>query len=295
MGATVHGETGTAPRHGGHQPRGWDPRFFRRHPEWLFVPLAAVMVAFGLAPSPLQSEWGAKFLTYLSSPAHPVIFPVTWTASWASFGVIAVLSWRWAGLHPLRAVCLGAAIPFGATGGFEIVYQLVGDRVQPWGFGMSVIAWVALVLWTLPGVATAPWWKVGRPFWALLAMEAIGFGAWVAIGYPQVTWGSPAEQPLAYGFNILLKVGAFLLVAVPTYEGVREVRAERTPPTRPRADLPPSDETEVRPGLFVRPEPTGPADTGGGAPRPPGSRVTPALPPETHPPGTVRYGGAGPP
>ncbi len=218
------------------------------------------MVAFSIAPFAFGTEWGVRFLTFLSSPAQPVIFPVTWAASWGSFGIIAALAWRWAGLYPLRAVFLGAAVPFGATGGFEIVYQLVGDRVQPWGFGMSTVAWVGIVLWTLPGVATAPWWKVGRWFGLLLAIEAIGFVAWASIGYPQVTWGSLTQVPLAYAFNIGLKVGAFLLIAAPTYEGVRRERRAHLPPPNEGRGSPAPDaggEFSATPSSRVSPSPDG--------------------------------------
>lgn len=202
---------------------------FRRRPELLFLPTAGVMVAFSIAPFAFGIGWGVKFLVWLSSPDQPVIYPVTWTASWLSFLLTATVAWRRRGLHPLRAVFVGAALPFGATGTFEIVYQFIGAGVQPGGFGMSTISWIGIVLWTLPSVTAVPYWRVTRTFWAVLLAEAVGFAAWAAVGYPQVTWGNIAQEPAAYAFNIALKLGAFALFALPTLAGLRTQPASEQP------------------------------------------------------------------
>jgi hypothetical protein len=116
---------------------------------------------------------------------------------------------------------VAASIPFGATGLFEILFQAIGVTVRPLGFYFGPYDWFAISLWTAIGITGLPFWKITRVFWLSLAVTAGGFWAWVLVGYPQVTWGTIENVPVAYAFNSALKVMTFVLFALPTAQGIR--------------------------------------------------------------------------
>jgi hypothetical protein len=115
---------------------------------------------------------------------------------------------------------IAASIPFGATGLFELLFQGVGLAVWPLRFHWGPYDWFALSLWTAIGITGIPFWKITRSFWMSLAVFAGGFLVWTLVGYPQLTWETVPNVPVAYGFPIALKVMAFVLFALPTLQGI---------------------------------------------------------------------------
>jgi len=122
---------------------------------------------------------------------------------------------------------VAASIPFGATGLFEILFQAIGVAVH---FTWGLYDWFALLLWTAIGITGVPFWKITRLFWLSMALFAGGFSAWMLVGFPQVTSGTIGSVPVAYGFNIALKVMAFVLFVLPTLQGIRRSRVAKPVP-----------------------------------------------------------------
>jgi hypothetical protein len=163
-----------------------------------------------------------SFLLYLTHPFETPIFPFTWSAAWVVFIGALVASKRWTHLGLLRGALVGISPPFGGTGLFEIVYQFTGARVQSWAFHMSAYDWFGLVPWTAVGLTSLPLWKLTWDYWALVGLTTTGFLAWALVGFPQVTWGTIQQIPVAYAFNIALKGAAYLVFLPPTVRGFRE-------------------------------------------------------------------------
>ena len=193
----------------------------QERPELLFLPLTGVCFLLSLAPFAYGWQWGQNFVHYLVVPTANQISPITWSAAWITFGSTFLLLSLWTRLNVLRCAMVAASIPFGATGLFEILFQGVGLTVRPLGFYFGPYDWFAISLWTAIGITGVPFWKITRLFWLSLVTTAAGFWAWVLVGYPQVTWGTIESVPLAYGFNLALKVMAFVLFALPTVQGIR--------------------------------------------------------------------------
>jgi hypothetical protein len=194
-------------------------RWLWEHPECVFLPLVILLFLVNDAPFGFGPGYSIKFVAYLGDPGQGGIFPVTWAASWCTFVIAAVAGRRWTNLGTVRSMLVAASLPFGATGVFEIVYQLVGDWVQPGGFHMSHFSWISIVLWAAVGATSFVYWRVSWEFGLVVVLLVGGFLAWAAEGYSQITWGSITAEPWAYGFNIALKVGAFVLFLLPTLRG----------------------------------------------------------------------------
>lgn len=125
----------------------------------------------------------------------------------------------WTHLNVWRCATVAASIPFGATGLFEIFFQTIGVTVH---FSWGPYDWFAISLWAAIGITGLPFWKLTWAFWFSLAGIIGGFWAWALVGFPQVTWGTIENVPVAYAFNIALKVMTFVLFALPTIQGIRE-------------------------------------------------------------------------
>jgi hypothetical protein len=184
----------------------------------LFVPITGVCLLFSLAPFAYGWQWGLNFIHYLLVPTANQISPVTWSAAWLTFGTTFFLMFLRTRLNVLRCMMVAASIPFGATGLFEILFQLIGVTVH---FRWGPYDWFALLLWTAIGIAGVPFWKITRLFWLSLTVFAGGFSVWLLAGFPQVTWGTIESVSVAYGFNIALKAMAFIVFALPTLQGIR--------------------------------------------------------------------------
>lgn len=125
----------------------------------------------------------------------------------------------WTRLNVMRCAMVAASIPFGATGLFEILFQTIGVTVH---FTWGPYDWFAISLWAAIGITGLPFWKLTWVFWFSLAGIIGGFWAWALLGFPQVTWGTIENVPVAYAFNIALKVMTFVLFALPMVQGIRE-------------------------------------------------------------------------
>jgi hypothetical protein len=194
-------------------------RVLQERPELLFVPLTGVCFLLSLAPFAYGWQWGQTFVHYLVVPTANQISPVTWSAAWISFVGTFFLMFLWTHLNTWRCAMVAASIPFGATGLFEILFQSIGVTVH---FAWGPYDWFAISLWAAIGITGLPFWKLTWVFWLSLAGIIGGFWAWALVGFPQVTWGTIENVPVAYAFNIGLKVMIFVLFALPTIQGIRE-------------------------------------------------------------------------
>jgi len=233
----------------------------------VFLPLIVLLFAVNDASFGFGPQYSLKFVAYLSDPRQGGIFPFTWSASWVTFVIAWVAGVRWTSLGRWRSLVVAASLPFGATGAFEIVYQFTGAEVQPWGFQMSAFSWISIVLWTAVAATSLPYWRVTWDFGVLVALFAGGFIGWAALGYPQITWGAISQEPLAYGFNIALKGGAFLLFLLPTLRGWQTPRHPNAAASDRTASVNTGDRRSplgTSTGAPVRPDPPqGPTPAGG--------------------------------
>ncbi|HEV2316004.1 MAG TPA: hypothetical protein VGV89_00290 [Thermoplasmata archaeon] len=207
-------------------PARWTDRL-RARPELIAIPTAVAFLVFTVlydwATEPGLSTpftfLGALLVALVLGPPGEnlgPIFPITWVSAWVTFFVVLWLLRTRTELGTVRAVLVAATVPFGATGVFEISYQLMGSVLQPWAFH-AVYAW--WVLWTAIGFTGIGYFRFGRAVWVLLTGYLGGFLAWGATGFDQVEWGPPATHPLAYGFNIPLKIAAFVLFGLVVHYG----------------------------------------------------------------------------
>ena len=188
-----------------------------QRPELLFISLASTIIIVNVAHS--GTSWLLLFFRYLTnpnpSPSYAPVHFITLTAVWASFFLCLGVCIRLPHLKVLRSVTLSASIPFGGTGLFEIVYQLIGRSAQPWAFHMTIFEWVMLIVWAGMGAVTIPFWRLTKDWVVLGAVTLTGFLIWYVVGFPQVTWGGFSQEPLAYCFNSSLKLGCLLIFLMP--------------------------------------------------------------------------------
>lgn len=256
-GAPAETPAGVAPRP---SRREW----LRRHPELIVLPVLALTFGLNDLPGAYGPAYLEKFVEYLTDPAQGGIFPFTWTAAWASFLAVAAAAERWSTLGRARGLLVAGSVPFAATGLFEIVYQFVGAQVQPSAFRLAPFDWFSLVLWTAVGAVGLLYARLAWDFGLAAGAFAAGFVAWGLDGYPQITWGTIEQVPVAYAFNIALKGLAFLLILLPIVRGLRGRRSD----DRPGAAPPPEPRSDP-----ARTEAPGPAV--GGSPGSPGKRMVP--------------------
>jgi hypothetical protein len=141
--------------------------------------------------------------------------------------VFAVVRLRKVKANRVSAFLLAMSMPFAFVGGFEAVYQNLGFFFRPDIFRVDAAGQVLLCSWVLLGLAAAPYWRITPKAILSAAAIAIGFGLWVAFGYPQIYEnGGLIEYALA--LNIITKFAFFLLFFVLLYDGTK----------RPRSDIP---------------------------------------------------------
>jgi hypothetical protein len=190
-------------------------------PEYLFIPIALLVISVNLTH--YGPSWFLIFLEYLTNPnpdpAYVPIHFVTLAAAWSTFTVCFVTRIRHSHLAVARSFMISASIPFGGTGLFEIIYQLMGRFLQPWAFHMTTFDWVTLIIWTSLGVVNMPLWRLTPDWFMLTFLTMTGFLAWCMVGFPQVTWGNVFEEPVAYFFNSMLKIATCAMFLVPTVHG----------------------------------------------------------------------------
>ncbi|MCI4331019.1 MAG: hypothetical protein L3K19_04145, partial [Thermoplasmata archaeon] len=221
---------------------------FRGRPELLLGITLLGFLAVNLVPGPSSVGLFARSFTWalLTGPAgggQGPIFPVTWTCAWLSFALALLYLRRGTSLGWLRALAVAAGVPFGATGVFEIAYQITGVLVQPVPFAHAPLQWAWLASWTSLGAVTLPFWRLDRR-WAWVATTfGAGFVLWGIAGFPQVTWGNVTQVPEAYAFNVPLKVLAFVLMLLPVLVGLRRTGV---PALALESDLAPTRVTSFR-------------------------------------------------
>jgi hypothetical protein len=203
----------------------------RPRPEVTFLPLTALMLSVTLYY--FGWNWVTTFFQFLGNPGDGPIFPLTWSLAWGTFLATAWLAVRRIGMHPIRALMVGLSVPFGATGLFELVYQEVGAASHPGVFYMSESAWIALVLWASLGLTGTAYWSITRIHLSLVIVFLLGFIGWEGAGYPQVVSGGGLT---AWAFNLSLKAGAYVIVAMPLWVGL--TKASPKPP-QPEPSRPP--------------------------------------------------------
>ena len=190
-------------------------------PEYFFVPIVTILITMNVARE--GTRWFDVFFEYLTNPnPDPTtvpIHPVTVLAAWTTFAIALTVFAKYSRINLWRSLMLSAAIPFGATGLFEIIYEILGDTIQPGAFHLGTFDWLSLILWTSLGAVTIPFWKFTKEWLLLMIGTSLGFTIWAIIGFPQVTWGTLYQEPLAYIFNSTLKISTFLIILVPIVQG----------------------------------------------------------------------------
>lgn len=211
-------------------------RFLQKRPELTLVLSAAIFASYIVAYSlthfhsltPIRTL-GAGYLAALfggpTAEGQGPVFPVTWVASILSFGVALVLLRARTPLDWKRSVLISGSIPFAATGSFEITYQASGSILQPWAFHALYPFWI---LWTSIGLVGVGYFAPGRYFWLTFVSFLTGFLAWDLSGFSQVEWGPPSSYPIAYAFNIPLKIAAFALFLLLLHYGTAKLSGDST-------------------------------------------------------------------
>jgi hypothetical protein len=198
----------------------------RSSPEVLFLPLAAVWLIVNVGPWGFGTGYLDSFYLAFTLQKSNVIFPFTYAFAVASFVGLMFAGVRWTGLGPVRTFLIAGTVPFAGPGAFEIVFQESGRFVHPGLFIGYALPYVMFSYgtWVLLGLTGVGWW---RPTWrwaVVVGYSVIGFGVWLAIGFPLVTSGSFNEVPAAYFLNITLKGTFYLVFALPVLEGMWAVR-----------------------------------------------------------------------
>ncbi len=189
---------------GGHLQRAraflWNPYHY------LALPLIALLLLWpGLSETLAGNAlWTASF-DYSSA-----VFPVTYAASLAVLALFLLAGRQRLGLG--RAAFYGLGIAVGSIGLFELVF----DEFFPNTFYPGKFAMFAFVLFGLTSVRS---W---RAHWAELPLT-LGwitlFFAWVFV-HPAVPVSRSDLVPLT--FNIMTKIGAFLVFGTPLFLGIRQ-------------------------------------------------------------------------
>ncbi len=142
----------------------------------------------------------------LQEPNGP-IFPVTISMVWLTFLTV---WWRRRDLGFKGFIVAGCA-PFGGAGLYEIAQDAVGQSAFGWRF--DPMGLFDLAVWVAVGLTGVYYWKRGKTTLTLALLFVIGFLAWGLIGFPQITASQP--EPVAFAFNVALKVLSFLIFLVP--------------------------------------------------------------------------------
>jgi len=123
--------------------------------------------------------------------------------------VIASVGGTWWVLRNLgawRATLVAITVPFGWLMAFEIPWHVLGEYSPGFPHPIARPGWIVLAAWTLVGATSFPYWRATRTFLVLAGVFALLWGAWFAIGFPQIGGGSA----VALAFNLILKGWAFL-------------------------------------------------------------------------------------
>jgi hypothetical protein len=145
------------------------------------------------------------------------IFPLTLPLAIITF-FFAIVRLRKLQVNRVSAFILAMSMPFAFVGGFEAVYQNLGFFFRPDIFTLDAAGQALLCSWVLLGLAAAPYWRITLKAILSAAVVIIGFGFWVAFGYPQI-YENGALTEYALALNIITKFAFFLLFFVLLYDG----------------------------------------------------------------------------
>jgi hypothetical protein len=147
------------------------------------------------------------------------IFPLTFAFAMITF-FFAVVRLRRFKVDWFSTLLLAMSMPFAFVGGFEAVYQNLGFFFRSDVFRIDTAGQILLCSWVLLGLATAPYWRITLKAILSAAVIIIGFGFWVAFGYPQI-YETGALSEYALALNIITKFAFFLLFFVLLYDGTK--------------------------------------------------------------------------
>jgi hypothetical protein len=222
-------------------------RILRERPELWFVP--AIVLSLVTAFTEIgEAALGPAVLRRLALTTPDPILPFTLTAALVTAPFLVLQMRRRTSLSRWRAVVIGASVPVGAVGLFEIPYQEIRAAAFPGlaGVGLPTGAVVALTAWILVGFSGIGWMRFDRVTAALGLALILGFAAWWALGYPQVVTPPGGNLPIAYAFNVGLKwlcftwFAALILRGLPSRDPSSDGDGPEAAPHEPRGSDPAS-------------------------------------------------------
>ncbi len=183
---------------------------------WLHLTFASLFwIGTGMAAGGIS--WFGGFLRFFAVQApNGVTFPVTYGMAWIIFLSILYLK-RGLGW---RGFAIAGTAPFGGAGLFELLQDVTGTVLQPTVWIFNGWGLLNLLAWVLLGLTGMYYWKLGRVWWFLALSYPVLWILWGLKGFPQVTWGSFSQYPLAYIFTILLKVESYIIFGLPIWNEV---------------------------------------------------------------------------
>jgi len=205
---------------GAHRLLDWQA--FRRRPELLFVPFAALWLLVNAAPWGFGPGYIYSFYLAFTGQKSDIIFPYTYAFAVTTFGAILLMGLRWTRLGAARTFLIAGTVPFAGPGLFEVIFQEAGAYFHPGlfiGYAQPYVMF-SYAIWVVLGLTGLGWWRLTWRWAVAVAYTGIGFLAWFAIGFPLVSTGSFAQLPWAYFFNISLKASCFLVFVIPIAEGM---------------------------------------------------------------------------
>ncbi len=178
--------------------------------DWLFVPLTLQVLVVNVVIYPPYARaiigWGTFQL------GTNEIFPFTWGSSLLLFLFAIWMFYRKQHVDVIRSVLYSVALSFAATSLFELLYQNVGIGQ---GIGNQFMEGQVINLSAiLFGLSSVRFWRATR--WTLAA-TALYLGAWLlwlSFGYPQWYDTSAVRASEGYFFNVAIKIGSYVLLAL---------------------------------------------------------------------------------
>ncbi len=189
----------------------------RNYEFWIyFISTLTFWAATGFAIG--GANWLVVFVRVflLLQPANGWIYAVTYSMAWFTFTTI-LYARRSLGF---KGLILAGAAPFGGVGLFEVIYVIglwITLKPTVWVNWINTIVLLNLAAWIALGFTGVFYWKINKLWQFIVAGYATLWVVWVASGYQQITWGTFAEYPFGYIFNVVLKILSFLLFALPLW------------------------------------------------------------------------------
>lgn len=140
------------------------------------------------------------------------IFPITWVSALGLFIWGLWLFLRKYLVDPVRSVIYALGLPLAATSFFEIIWQNIGAGLHIGNQSLmgNLINLSSMVM----ALSSFRYWRATFYLFCCVSVFIGGWIFWFALGYPQIHAGKPEVADIAFLFNALLKVLAFVLFAV---------------------------------------------------------------------------------